>query len=143
MFDFQALNWWAILVSTIVCIRSGSLWFNPHSFFNVFGRGQPNTDLTVYRPNTPPNMVLLLTFTVITSFVMPLFMSLMIFALYPFESTWSDGVVVGFVLWMGFVAPPYLVNNFFGGHGFKVWIIETANHLLNFLVLGAILGAWR
>ena len=27
--------------------------------------------------------------------------------------------------------------------GLKVWAIEAGNHLINFLLFGAILGAWR
>jgi hypothetical protein len=55
----------------------------------------------------------------------------------------ASGAMVGFMLWLGFVAPTNLVNKLFAGHGFKVWAIETGNHLLNFLIFGAILGAWQ
>ncbi len=47
------------------------------------------------------------------------------------------------MLWLGLIAPMYLVNNLFAGNGFKVWAIETGNHLLNLLVFGAILAVWR
>jgi hypothetical protein len=47
------------------------------------------------------------------------------------------------MMWFGFVAPTSLANKLFAGHGFKVWAIEVGNHLLNFLLFGAILGAWR
>jgi len=50
---------------------------------------------------------------------------------------------VGFMLWFGFIAPTYLVNKLFAGHGFKVWAIEVGNHLLNFVLFGALLGVWR
>jgi len=52
-------------------------------------------------------------------------------------------VLAGFMLWLGFIAPTYLVNKLFAGHGLKIWAIETGNHLVNFLLFGAILGAWR
>jgi hypothetical protein len=51
--------------------------------------------------------------------------------------------MAGFMLWLGFIAPTYLVNKLFAGHGLKVWAIEAGNHLVNFLLFGAILGAWR
>jgi len=53
------------------------------------------------------------------------------------------GAGVGFMLWFGFIAPTYLVNKLFAGHGFKVWAIEVGNHLVNFVLFGALLGAWR
>jgi len=53
------------------------------------------------------------------------------------------GALTGFVIWLGFVAPTHLVNKLFAGHGLKVRAIEAGNHLLNFVVFGAILGAWQ
>jgi hypothetical protein len=47
------------------------------------------------------------------------------------------------MLWCGFIAPTYLVNKLFAGHGLKIWAIEVGNHLVNFVLFGAILGAWR
>jgi hypothetical protein len=55
----------------------------------------------------------------------------------------ATGILTGFMIWLGFVAPTYLVNKMFAGHGFSVWLIEIGNHLLNFVIFGAILGAWR
>ena len=54
-----------------------------------------------------------------------------------------SGITTGFLLWLGFVAPTYLVNKLFAGHGLKIWAIEAGNHLVNFSLFGAILGAWR
>ena len=58
-------------------------------------------------------------------------------------ATLVSGVTTGFLLWLGFVAPTNLVNKLFAGHGLKIWAIEAGNHLLNFVVFGAILGAWH
>ena len=59
------------------------------------------------------------------------------------STTAASGALAGFTLWLGFVAPTNLVNKLFAGQGFKVWAIEAGNHLLNFLLFGAILGAWH
>jgi len=59
------------------------------------------------------------------------------------SATAAAGALTGFMLWFGFVAPTNLVNKLFAGHGFQVWVIEAGNHLLNLLLFGAILGAWR
>jgi hypothetical protein len=50
---------------------------------------------------------------------------------------------MGFMLWLGFIAPTYLVNKLFAGHGLKIWAIEVGNHLVNFLIFGALLAAWK
>jgi hypothetical protein len=58
-------------------------------------------------------------------------------------TTLSSGLLAGFMLWLGFVAPTNLVNKLLAGQGFKAWAIEAGNHLLNFLLFGAILAVWR
>ncbi len=64
-------------------------------------------------------------------------------ALAPGGPNLASGALTGFLLWFGFIAPTYLVNKLFAGHSFDIWAIEAGNHLLNFVVFGAILGAWR
>ncbi len=53
------------------------------------------------------------------------------------------GALTGAIVWAGAIAPPYLSNKLFAGHGFKVWAIEVGNHLLNFVAFGALFGLWR
>ena len=84
--------------------------------------------------------------TVLSSFVQAVFMALLVNAMGSMTTggpTLVSGATVGFILWLGFVAPTYLVNKLFAGHGLKVWAIEAGNHLVNFVLFGAILGAWR
>jgi hypothetical protein len=80
-------------------------------------------------------------FTLIAAFVQAASVALMINLMG--STTAASGALAGFMLWFGFVAPTNLVNKLFAGHGFKVWTIEAGNHLLNFLLFGAILGAWH
>jgi hypothetical protein len=79
--------------------------------------------------------------TVLGSFVQAVAMAFMINALG--ITTAVSGAMIGFMLWLGFIAPTYLVNKLFAGHGLKIWAIEIGNHLVNFVIFGAILGAWR
>jgi hypothetical protein len=58
-------------------------------------------------------------------------------------ATVLSGMLTGLILWFGFIAPTYMVNKLFAGHGLKIWAIEVGNHLVNFVLFGAILGAWR
>jgi Protein of unknown function (DUF1761) len=62
--------------------------------------------------------------------------------LFPGGATAVDGIVTGALIWAGFVAPTYLVNKLFAGHPIYVWVIETGNHLLNFVLFGLILAIW-
>ena len=83
--------------------------------------------------------------TILSSFVQAIFMALFVNAMGSMTggATLVSGATAGFMLWLGFVAPTYLVNKLFAGYGLTVWAIEVGNHLINFVLFGAILGAWH
>ena len=135
--DFSTINWLAVVACVVVSMISGSLWYNPKTFFPAWwkvvgaGREQPGME----------NMGMTWALTVVSSAVQAIAMSFMVSALG--TATAGAGAMLGFMLWLGFIAPTYLVNKLFAGHGLKIWVIEVGNHLVNFLLFGAILAAWR
>jgi hypothetical protein len=140
--DFTSVNWLAVVACVVVSMVSGSLWYNPKTFFPMWwqvvggGRAQPGME----------NMGMTWALTVVASFVQAVAMSFMVTAMGGMMSggiSAATGASTGFMLWFGFVAPTYLVNKLFAGHGLKIWAIEVGNHLVNFVLFGAILGAWR
>ena len=140
--DFSEINWLAVIVCVIVSMISGSLWYNPKTFFPIWWK-------VVGKENQAPgmqNMGMTWALTILSSFVQAVAMALMVNAiggLMTGEINAATGALIGFMLWLGFIAPTYLVNKLFAGHGLLIWAIEAGNHLLNFLLFGAILGAWR
>jgi hypothetical protein len=131
--DFGSINWLAVAACVVVSMISGSLWHNPKTFFPAWwkvvgaGREQPGVE----------NMGMTWALTVLSSFVQAAAMAFMV------NVMGTPGLLTGFMLWLGFVAPTHLVNKLFAGHGLKVWAIEVGNHLVNFVLFGAILAAWR
>jgi hypothetical protein len=142
--DFNSINWLAVVVCVVVSMISGSLWYNPKTLFPVWWKGIGKTDKD--EPGMGSNMGMTWALTMLSSVVQAIFMSLMVTAmgkLTPGGATLSSGAFTGFMMWLGFVAPTNLVNKLFAGHGLKIWAIEAGNHLVNFVLFGAILGAWR
>jgi hypothetical protein len=137
--DFSAINWLAVLACVVFSVVSGSLWFGPKTFFPVWWKaiGKNDSDKPDGRPLT---WILIL----VSSFVQAVFMALMVNAMGSMTggATLVSGMTAGFLLWLGFVAPTSLVNKLFPGY-LKAWAIENGNHLINFVVFGAILGAWH
>ena len=141
--NFSSINWLAVVVCVIFSMVSGALWYNPKTFFTIWWKGIGKTDKDV--PGTA-NMPLTWTLTILSSAVQAVAMSFMVNAMGGLMSggvSLASGVGTGFMLWLGFIAPTYLVNKLFAGHSLKIWGIEVGNHLLNFVVFGAILGAWH
>jgi hypothetical protein len=141
--DIASINWLAVIACVVVSMISGALWYNPKTFFPMWWKG-----IGKGGKDTPgmANMNVTWGLTVLASAVQAVAMSLMVTALGKLMSggtTALTGMLTGFMLWLGFIAPTYLVNKLFAGHGFKIWGIEVGNHLVNFVLFGAILGAWR
>jgi hypothetical protein len=140
--DFSAINWLAVVACVVISMLTGSLWYNPKTFFPVWwkGIGKKEGD----RPGQS-NMAVTWGFTVLGSLVQAVAMAFVINYVAEKSGNMSllMGAGVGFMLWLGFIAPTYLVNKLFAGHGLKVWAIEVGNHLLNFVLFGALLGIWR
>lgn len=138
--DLSSINWLAVVACVVVSMISGSIWYNPKTFFPtwwaVVGKGeQPGME----------NMAMTWALTVLSSFVQAVAMSFMVDAMGGLMGGVNamTGMSTGFMLWLGYIAPTYLVNKLFAGHGLKIWAIEIGNHLVNFVLFGAILGAWR
>jgi len=136
------INWLAIVACVVVSMLSGSLWYNPKTFFPVWWKGIGKTETDA--PGST-NMALTWALTVLSSAVQAVALSMLVQALGGLMGgvNLSTGALTGFMLWLGLIAPTYLVNKLFAGHGLKIWAIEAGNHLLNFVLFGAILGAWH
>jgi len=140
--EFFTLNWFAVIVCVVASMVSGALWYNPKTFFPIWWKGIGKTDA-----DTPGSggMGLVWTLTVFSSLLQAVFIAVAINVVAAASGSVSllSGIATGFFLWLGVVAPTYLVNKLFASHGLKIWAIEVGNHLLNFIVFGAILGLWR
>ncbi|HUE98381.1 MAG TPA: DUF1761 domain-containing protein [Anaerolineales bacterium] len=133
--DFSSINWLAVMVCVVVAMISGFVWYHPTLFFSAWWEGIGKSG----EPGNPNPMIYV--FTLIAAFIQAASVAFLVNLMG--STTPASGALAGFMLWLGFVAPTNLVNKLFAGHGFKVWAIESGNHLLNFLFFGAILGAWR
>jgi hypothetical protein len=84
--------------------------------------------------------------TILAALVQAVFLAVLVNGIgqmMPGGATLASGVEIACFAWLGFVVPTSLVNKLFAGISLKAWAIEVGNHLLNFAVMGAILGAWR
>jgi len=136
-----AINWWLVLVCVVFSMVNGAIWYHPKVFFtrwwNVVGGGKE-------RPGME-NMGAVWLLTIIASAVKALFIGIAVNAFAPAMGGASavTGLATGALVWTGIVAPAYLVNKLFAGHGGGIWAIETGNHLVDLLVYGLLFGIWQ
>jgi hypothetical protein len=139
--DFSSINWLAVVACVVASMIIGGVWFAPKTFFPMWWKaiGKPDNE----GPSNT-NMGMVWGLIVLASFVQAVFMSLMVTAMGSMSggATLGSGAMAGFFLWLGFVAPSSLTNKLFADR-LKAWVLEAGNHLVTFVVMGAILGAWR
>lgn len=136
-----AINWFAVLVCVVAAMVIGGAWFGPKTFFPFWWKVVGGAD----RKPGGSNMALLWSMTVVAAAVRAIGMALVLLWISS-RSGGMDapgGMLVAFILWLFFLAPATLVNRLFAGHGVRIWLIETGAHLVDLLVMGAILGGWR
>ncbi len=140
--NLASIHWLGVVICVVVNLVVGFLWYNPRTFYPAWrkGLGRPET------AQSGSSMTWMWILTVVAAFVIAIAMSFVVKAIagqMPGGVSLGTGAMVGFMLWLGFIAPAYLVNNLFEGRGFTVWAIEVGNYLVNFVLFGAILGHLR
>lgn len=138
--DFSSINWLAVVACVVASMIIGGFWFSPKAFYPAWWKaiGKSETD----GPGMT-NMGVVWGGTVLASLVQAVFMNLMVNAMGSMSggTSLASGAMAGFFLWLGFVAPSSLTNKLFAGR-FQAWVYEAGNHLVTFIVMGAIAGAW-
>jgi len=140
--DFSSINWLAVVACVIVSMIVGSIWFGPKTFFPVWWKAIGKSESQAPSMGNPIAMWGLV---ILAAFVQAVFMALIVHAMgamTPGGATLGSGALTGFLLWLGFVAPSSLTNKLFANQ-LTAWVLEVGNHLVNMVLIGAVLGAWH
>lgn len=133
----------AILICAIILWIIGALWYSPPLF------GKHWSAIVGRKTDEKPKRVV---WGMIASFVGDL---LIVFVLAHVIFWWHaaqglaptvrsglDGLHIGLLTWVGFVAAILYPQTVYEGRGAKYFMIVGGYWLLGFLVVGALLGAW-
>ena len=144
--DFSSINWLAVGVCVVASMVIGGVWFGPKTFFPAWWKaigktGEPTMGGSP-TPGAALGMGLVWGGVIFASFVQAVFMSMVVNTLGSMSggATLASGALTGFLIWLGFVASSSLTNKLFADR-LQAWVLEQGNHLITFVVLGAIVGA--
>jgi hypothetical protein len=142
--DFGSINWLAVVACVLASMIIGSIWFSPKVFYPAWLQALGQIDKNDPNDQNMGPVIRIFALTILASFVQAVFMALMVNVMGSLSggATLGSGALAGFLLWLGFVAPSSLTNKLFADR-VKAWYYEAGNHLVTFVVMGAILGAWR
>jgi hypothetical protein len=130
-------NHWAILVSALVQWFLGAAWYSPALF------AKPWMAMVFVRPgSTKKNSMIA---GMIASFIGSLVTSLMLahVVIWAGAATIGWGALIGFILWLGFIAAPLCASYIYEGRPFKLFAINTGYWLVGLLISGGLLAVWQ
>jgi len=131
------LNWVAILVAAIVSFLFEALWFSV--FMNQWLAGIGRTE--EWLKSTGLNPAIQYATAILCSIIAAAVLSVCIQA--SGEQTARRGILCAAVIWFGFIATGWAKAYVFEVRTFQIYAINTGYALIDLMLIGAIVGAWK
>lgn len=134
---FEQLNWVAILISTVVSMGIGAVWYSIMARQWIAACGFSEDQVKSINENDQP---IIYVFAAISHLVMAIVLSGVIFHVGGSEITPGDGLLTGFLIWLGFIVTSMTVNHRFQFKPWALTAIDSGHYLVVLLAQGAIIG---
>lgn len=135
------INVLGVVIASVAAFASGFAWFNGKTFYFVWWRLM-NRDRPL--PTESDGAGLMFGSLVVAILAQSIVLEVILDALRDDAGHMGSLAGAGWGLLAGVAfATAALGHRLFGGHGYRVWLIEVGNDVLNFVIIGAILGAFN
>ncbi len=136
----MSVNYWAVLVSAIVSMVIGSIWYGP-LFGKLFMREMGMDKWSKEKQNEmKKGMALSYLGQFVASLVMFYFVAVLMIGIG--NMTLRASLLMGALVWVGFVVPIKLGDAIWGGKK-VLFLLGIGNMLITLLAACAIIGTWR
>jgi hypothetical protein len=136
--SLQNLNWLAIIVAGVVYFIIGALWYSPLLFANLFMKYRGLTSEEIRVAGQQPIGYL---FTLIGDLVAAVALAIVLQLAQPAAVT--DGIAVGLLVAVGFIAPTIFAYTLYSGPRIMLRVMYSGYMLVAFAIMGTILTLWR
>lgn len=132
--DFSQVNFFAVLIAALSSFALGGIWYSPLLFQRIWMEACGLTELDLKAIN--PKRVFIGSF--LLSFFIALSLSLFV------GPTPSLGVSVGaaFIIGVCWVSSAYGITYLFEQRPLKLFLVNSGYHILQFTLMGLVLGLW-
>jgi hypothetical protein len=131
------LNWVAILIAAIVSFLFEALWFSV--FLNEWIAGIGRTREWLMSSGMSP--ALQYGVAILCAVIAAAVLSICIQA--SGEHSARRGILVGAIVWLGFIATSWATEYIFEVRTLQIYAINAGFWLLDLVLMGAIVGAWK
>jgi hypothetical protein len=140
---FMGVNVWAVLLSALATMVVGFVWYSPLLFarrWTILMGYDPDdkAKLAEMQKSAGPSYMLSLVASVLSAAVLG-----KIIAIATIHTPPLYGIKMGLAVWLGFVTTVQLTNALFMRQPAKLYAINTGYQLVCYVVMGAIMAAWR
>ncbi|MBI3334208.1 DUF1761 domain-containing protein [Candidatus Pacearchaeota archaeon] len=133
------INGWAVLVSTIVGMILGGLWYSPVLFGNIWARlsGFGKKEMQAAKKQGMAwRYIGQFIFLLLSTYVLAHFVD------YVSATSASAGASLAFWLWLGFILPLQIGSVLWENKSIKLLLINTGHYLVLMVIAGIILAIW-
>jgi len=133
---------WAVLVSALATMVVGFVWYSPWLFarrWTILMGYDPDdkAKLAEMQKSAGPSYMLSLVASVLSAAALGKIIAIATIHTPPY------GIKMGLAVWLGFVTTVQLTNALFMRQPAKLYAINTGYQLVCYVVMGAIMAAWR
>jgi hypothetical protein len=131
------INYLAVLLCAIIAMGIGALWYSNMLLGKIWIASLDKSEEELKKDFKPIK-------TYFVSFISQLVMAFILAMIlsYTGASTPEEGIKIGFMAAIGFVATSMTINFLFEGRTFQQFIVDAGYHFIVLLLNGLILGAW-
>lgn len=129
------LNFVTVLIAAVASMVVGSLWYSPVLFAKQWVKLVKLSENEM-KAGMVRSMIIASVLALVEAYVLAYFVK------YSGATTAAGGMLTGFWAWLGFVATTVGVQGVFENRPNQLTMINLGHHLVNLLVMGAILAMW-
>lgn len=134
--NYTALNWVAVVLAAVAILVVGFIWYLPQVFGTRWAAlaGRPLPQVAQVPPAT---IVASVVVALVTAYVLAVVIDGL------GAASLTDGAIVGFLAWLGFVATTSYGSVLWEGRPTAYWAISAGDVLVGLVLAGAIIGYLR
>ena len=135
------VNYLSVFVAGVVAMAVGAVWYSPLLFAKPWLAAMGSSEQQLKKRKTQVSMSRAYGLTFLATLLMAFVLSVCIG--YVDAMTIVEGAVVGFWLWLGFVATTLAATALFQGQPLVLYLINAGQKLVALAIMGSILAVWR
>lgn len=131
------LNLWAVLVAAVASVILGSVWYSPPVFGMAWMKWSGLSEKDMQKEGMWKRYVVLFIGQLVMSFIL----ANLVATIQAIGAV--EGVLLGIMVWLGFVATITLGSVLWENKPIKLYFLNNAYNIIQFALMGAILGGWQ